>query len=277
MKTISDALAAHLAQPVTTLATCWKVTRGDGSTFGFCDFSADILFDEQLYKAASGIAASNIKTSDKLDVDNLEVDSILSADTLTDADLLAGLWDGARVEIFLVNWADLSMGALSLRSGFIGEVKTGRTKFTAELRGLSQKLQQSIGRVYGIDCDADLGDARCQISLSGFTVSASVSTVTDGAHFTAAALTQADGYFDAGLITFTSGANAGRKMEVKTFTTGVVNLQQPMPFALAVDDTFSIHAGCDKSLATCRDRFNNVINFRGFPYIPGSDRMVSGK
>ena len=66
-------------------------------------------------------------------------------------------------------------------------------------------------------------------------------------------------------------------MEVKDFSAGgVFVLQQAMPNAIAIGDAYSVHAGCDKLLATCRDKFSNVINFRGFPHVPGLDRMVSG-
>lgn len=277
-KSLSVALKAHYAQPVTTIARCWKVTRTDDQVFGFTDFSLDLTVDGVLYEKATGITASNIKTSNKLDVDNLEVDSVLSADTITDTDLLAGLWDYAYVEIFEVNWADLTMGINPQRSGRIGEVRTGRTRFTAELRGLTQGLAQTIGSVYGVNCDADLGDARCKVDLSGFTATPTVTAVTDNANFTASALTHGTTYFDFGKVTFSTGLNAGLSMEVKTFLSGgSIELQLPMPYDVAIGDAFEIVAGCDKLPATCRDKFNNIINNRGYGmFVPGTDSMVSG-
>ena len=82
------------------------------------------------------------------------------------------------------------------------------------------------------------------------------------------------GYFDRGLITFTSGPNNGLSMEVKSYTVGQLVLVLPMPYTIAVGNTYSLIAGCDKTFPTCRDRFTNVVNFRGEPYLPGLDSIV---
>ena len=88
---------------------------------------------------------------------------------------------------------------------------------------------------------------------------------------------EASGYFDQGLITWTGGANSGYQMEVKTSTgSGVMTLYAAMPNPTVIGDTYSLIAGCDKTLTTCKAKFNNVANFRGFPHIPGTDRLLSG-
>jgi hypothetical protein len=81
--------------------------------------------------------------------------------------------------------------------------------------------------------------------------------------------TSSSGYFDYGLITFTSGLNNGLSMEVKSYVPGSMNLQLGMPFTVTVGDTYSMTAGCNNAYTTCHDRFSNVVNFRGFPNIPG--------
>ena len=276
--TISAALKAHMALDNTTLTTCWKINRTDGRLFAFTEFNVPLVVDGITYMASAGFRHSAISTTAALDVDNLEVDSVLTSDTITDSDLLAGLWDSAAVEIFQVNWADLSMGKLSLRSGTIGEVRTGRNNFNAELRGLTQPLQQTIERLYSIDCDADLGDARCAKNLAEFTASGEITSVTDQAHFTAGGLAQPGEYFNYGKVRFTGGTNSGLSMEIKSHTNGgVLSLQMAMPDELSIGDIFEISAGCNKSLANCGSRFSNVVNFRGFPHIPGLDKLASGK
>ena len=82
------------------------------------------------------------------------------------------------------------------------------------------------------------------------------------------------GYFDHGVITFTSGLNNGLAMEIKAYTVGQITLQLPMPYLVVAGDTYSIHAGCDKAIETCRDRFDNVVNFRGEPWLRGVDQLV---
>lgn len=276
MKTASANLLAHLAGETLTVATLWKVTRADAQVFGFTDASRDITYDGTTYLASTGHKPSAIRTTADLAVDNLEVASVLDAATITEADIEAGLWDYAEVRIMVVNYSALADGHMLLRRGWLGQIKTGRSSFVAELRGMSQALQQSVGRVYAAACDADLGDARCGITLASYTVTGSVTTATSARVFTDTALAEADGYFDGGLVTWLTGDNAGYAMEVKTHASDVITLQQPMPSATQVGDTYTMSAGCDKTLATCKDKFSNVVNFRGFPHVPGMDRLVSG-
>lgn len=82
------------------------------------------------------------------------------------------------------------------------------------------------------------------------------------------------GYFAYGHVIFTSGQNAGFEMDVKTFAPGHVTLAMSMPYPLAVGDTYSITAGCDRLFGTCKNRWNNVVNFRGEPYLPGQDVIL---
>lgn len=280
MKSVSAGLLAHLAGQVTTLATCWKVTRQDGRVFAFTDHVADLSISGITYSASSGYTASAIQTASALNVDNLEVQGALSSSSITEEDLLAGLWDFADIEIFQVNYADLTQGTLKLRRGQLGEVRTGRNAFAAELRGMMQRLQQAIGRIVAPACNADLGDSRCGINLGTFTggtVTGTVTSVGSQRVPNDSALAQATGWFAGGLLTWTGGLNSGLSMEVKAYTSGgIIELVQPMPFTIQIGDTYSMTAGCGKSLATCRDKFNNVVNFRGFPHLPGIEGIASG-
>src|SRR5574342_828669 len=225
MKTISAALKSHLEGEVLTVCTLWKITRADATVFGFTDCSHDLTYLGVVYLAATGHIPSSIKTSSNLSVDNLEVQAVLDSATITEADILAGLWDFATVEIMRGNYMDLTMGHEPLRSGTLGNIKTGRFNFIAELRGKMQPLQQTLGRVYSPGCDADLGDARCGVTLASFTVTGTVTTATSARVFTGTARTETDGYFDGGLITWTSGNNDTYSMEVKSSTAaGVITL-----------------------------------------------------
>ena len=278
MKTASVALKAHLAGETLTLSHLWKVTRTDAAVYGFTDNSRDVTYDGVTYLAATGHTPSAIRTTADLSVDNLEVQSLLDSNSITEADIEAGLWDFAEVEIMVVNYLDLSMGHMMLRKGWLGNIKTGRVHFTAELRGMAQKLQQTVGRVYAAACDADLGDTRCGVTIGSYTVTGSVTTATSARVFTDTTRAEADGYFNGGLLTWTGGDNDTYQMEVKTSTAaGVITLQQAMPSATVIGDTYSLSAGCDKLRATCKTKFSNIVNFRGFPDVPGQDRLMSGK
>jgi uncharacterized phage protein (TIGR02218 family) len=280
---VSAALQTHLAGEVTTLATCWKITLRDTTVMGFTDYDSDIVFGGVTYGAATGYKASAIQTSSQADVDNLELLGVIDQSQIVATDVQAGRWDFAQVEIFWVNYMDLTQGRLLLRKGTLGEIKRGKTMFRAELRGLSQALTQSHGRLIMPSCDADLGDARCGINLATFpngTRTGALTSVTSRRIFADSAIGMADGWFDGGLIRMTSGANNTQAREVKTylFTGGAITLQESFPYNLAVGDSYSMTAGCLKRFAEdCVAKFNNAVNFRGFPHMPGTDRMITGQ
>jgi uncharacterized phage protein (TIGR02218 family) len=273
MKTLSSDLAAHLASGTTTLCWCWKIVRRDGAVQGFTDHDLPVALDALACEAVSGFTASEVQSTLGLAIDNLSVTGALSSATLNEADLAAGLYDGADIEIWRVNWTAPAQRVL-MRKGTIGEVKRGNTAFTAEVRGLAHALNQPVGRVYGYSCDADLGDARCTktIATSDFTATGTIATALDNRRFTATGLdAYAGGWFAGGKLTFTSGANAGRAMEVKRHGTNALELWQAMSETVAPGDAFTLSAGCDKQFSTCKAKFANGINHRGFPYMPGND------
>ncbi len=274
MKTISPELALHLEGEVTTLATCWKLTRRDETVMGFTEHDKALIIEGVTYEAASGFTRSAINTQADLSADNLDLEGMLSSTSITEPDIMAGLYDFAEIEIFMVNYADLSQGKLKLRRGWLGEVSLNRQKFVAEVRGLMQALSQQIGALYSPACRANLGDARCKVNMAGFTVTGTVTAVTDNQNFKDSAREEEAGYFNFGNITFTSGNNAGLSMEVKTYSPGIIELVFAMPYSVQVGDAYTMQAGCDKTLGTCKGRFNNVLNFRGEPHVPGTDAML---
>jgi uncharacterized phage protein (TIGR02218 family) len=281
MKPLPAPLQAHLATGTTTLAWCWRITRNDGTRLGFTDHDRDLAFDGTVFEAATGFTASEIKDALGLSVDNLEVSSALRSDRLNEDDLAAGFFDDGAIEIWRVNWADTEQRVL-MRSGSLGEVRRSGAAFAAEVRGLAHYLQQPKGRLYQSGCDADLGDARCGVNLAdpAFRGTGTVLAAASARLLTASGLSAyAAGWFTRGLATFTSGANAGRAQEVKRHTlTGTevaIELWQPMALAIAPGDAFTVTAGCDKRLVTCRAKFANAVNFRGFPHMPGPDYVLA--
>jgi len=277
MLTLSPAYTTHLAGEVTELATCWLITRRDAVVRGFTDYPSDLTVNGVLYQAALGYSATDVTTSGDLAVDNLNLQGFIDSPSITEPDLMAGLWDYAAVEIFEVIASNLSAGVRRLRRGRLGEVKLGRTVFEAELRGLSQAFTQQLCELTSPTCRARLGDVRCQVNLTPLTVTGTVTGVTGPRVWTDSSRAEAAGYFTYGVVTWTSGANAGYAMEVKTHAAGgVMTLQLPMPFAVAVGDTYSMTPGCDKLLSTCIGKFGNVLNFRGEPHLPGQDKVLRG-
>lgn len=281
MKTLPPGLAAHLKSGATTLCWCWRLECRDGSVLGFTDHDRDVAFGGTTYEAVAGFTATEIKDQVGLSVDNLEVESALSSGRLTEADLGSGRYDAAEVQIFRVNWQSPDQRLL-MRSGSLGEVRRSGQTFAAEVRGLAHHLQQPKGRLFQYGCDADLGDARCGVDLTSAThrataaVTAVVSARRYGVHGIAAF---ADGWFTRGLCTVTSGSSAGFRSEIKAHGARSslieIELWQEPPSPLAIGDGVALTAGCDKQLATCRDKFANALRFRGFPHMPGNDFVAS--
>ena len=281
MKTLPDGMQAHLDSGATTLCWCWKLTRRDGAIYGFTDHDCDLSFDGVTYSADSGFTATELQSSLGLSVDNVDVEGALSADFITEEDIAAGLYDGARVEVWRVNWMNLAQRLL-MQAGNLGEITRGDTYFSAEVRGLAAELQQKQGRVYQAGCDASLGDERCGLDLTGGAYSVDV-VVTGQTGGQVLQIAGAEGYeanwFDRGTLTFISGANAGKSYALQSHlvTSGIVTVGVWSPFLklVAVGDRLTLVAGCDKHFATCVKKFDNGANFRGCPHMPGNDFMTT--
>jgi uncharacterized phage protein (TIGR02218 family) len=281
MKSLSTEFSAHLQSGATTLCWCWRLTRRDGSRLGFTDHDRDLAFDDTIFEAASGFTASEIREQVGLSVDNLEVTGALISDRLSEIALSAGDFDDAAVEIFRVNWQVPAQRVL-VRKGSLGEVRRTGSTFTAEVRGLAHYLQQPRGRLFQYTCDADLGDSRCGVDLEDPAYRATgaiLSIINARRYFVDDLGDYASSWFTRGVISFTSGANSGRAMEVKNhIVRGAdveIELWQPLGDSLAVGDEFIVTAGCDKRFDTCTARFGNGINYRGFPHMPGNDFVTA--
>lgn len=277
MKNIGSTLQTHLEGSTLTLADLFKVTRQDGQVFGFTSLDRAIFYDYVTYEANSAFSASAAAANTSMAVTTMEITGYLSSGLITQEDCEAGLWDGAAIEMWRVNYENLAAGHEIVAKGELGEVKLIDGQLVVELRGFLHKLQNDLGRSFLPVCDAQLGDARCAVSLSAYTFDGTVSAVVDRSNFTAADIAASDdtNLFRFGVVTWNTGDNAGRRMEVKEYDAGVFEFQLPMPSEIQVGDTFTAVAGCDKTLPTCRDTFSNIDNFRGFPTIPGINKIVA--
>jgi uncharacterized phage protein (TIGR02218 family) len=273
----SEPLADHLDRAVTTVCHCWRLTRRDGQITGYTDHDRMLTVDGSNFEPESGFSASEARDSLGLSVDTVDVEGALSSDRITDEDIAAGLYDGARVETFLVNWRAPEQFAL-IRMATIGKIVRRDDGFVAELESLARALDQQNGRYVTRLCDAELGDARCTVLLNqpGFAGTGAVVSVGPPDTIAVSGVDGfAAGWFARGVLTWTTGTREGRSERIVDHRVdgGVVSivLQSSVGPAIAAGDAFSIVAGCDKSFATCRTKFDNALNFRGFPHLPGND------
>lgn len=278
---LSASFAAHLATGVTTVARCWTVNRTDGEVMGFTDHDEDIVFQGITFRADTGLTATALQQTTGLALDNSEGIGALSDLSVTEADLAAGRYDGAEVEAWLVNWADPADRHLQFR-GQIGSVTRVAGAFRAELVGLSEMLNTAQGRVYQTPCTAVLGDGDCGVDLAdpAFSAVGTVDTVEDRKLLTVSGLSAyAEQWFRRGRLTVTSGAAAGLvgvvKADAKSGGLHTVELWESLGAEIAPGDTVRLDAGCNKRRSTCRDKFSNILNFRGFPDIPGDNKLLS--
>jgi uncharacterized phage protein (TIGR02218 family) len=278
-KTITNNLKTHIQRNVTSVCTCWKVTRTDGLVFAYTDHDEDVSFDALTYKAATGYNRTAVASAEGFAVDNVDIIGMLVDDEISEEDLRNGLFDYADVEVFLLNWEDPTMGRMVLRRGNFGEaIITTIALFKAELRGLAQHLNYTIGEVWQPGCRTDLGSTKCQVNLAAITQYGTVASVVDRRGFyCTAGLTGGDDNFNGGVLTWTSGANNGKKMEVVSWfqSTNLMILFLPVNYPIVAGDTFSVYPGCDKTRGAngCL-KFNNVINYQGEPDLPGVDEAM---
>ena len=280
MRDFSDPLAAHLKQASTTICTCWIVRRMDGAALGFTDHDRPLEVTGIRCEAATGFQPTEAVSELGLSTDNQEVEGALSSASITERDLQAGLYDNARIEIWMVNWSDPTQQHL-MRVAVLGEVTREDHLFKAQLRGLTSLLDQNTGRTFSRSCDAMLGDARCGVNLdaAAFKTEGTVLDVVDRLTIRSSGLADFEpNWFAHGQLTWQSGENVNLSVEISASQTDrrdQLKLWKAMPFAPAIGDQFSVTAGCDKSFSTCADKFANQLMFRGFPHIPGSDFTMS--
>ena len=337
-KTVPGGLSALVSSETSTLAVCWKLIATNGTTLYSTAHTENIVIGTETYKSVYGFSPATVPTIGGLAVDTVDLETLFDTSGIKESDLLAGTWDFARMEFFIVDWSTPANGIIKLRRGTVGQLSTKRVSFTTEIRGMMEAYTRELLEVYVHLCRANLGDTRCGVRLSpsvwaattaytkrttydattgslvkpisyngawfycstagtsggsepswnttvgattndgtvvwtaiaAMTVSGTVATVTSRRIFTDTSLTQADNFFRGGLLTWVTGANAGRTMEVKQWTlaTKQMELALPMASAIGVGDTYSVHRGCDKGIETCKTTFDNSYNFRGEPYIP---------
>ncbi len=256
--------------------------RRDGLVLGFTDHDADLVFEGVTFRAGSGMDASALQSATGLAVDNAQASGALTDAAISETDIRAGRYDDADIHQWIVDWSDVSLRVLMFRGSF-GEIRRSDGAFEVEVRGLAEKLNVPVGRAILRTCDRRLGDARCGVDLSNPAFAAETVAVEGSAGGSVVA-TGLDafsaGWFRDGTLTWLSGANAGRRVSIKEDVlredgARLVRLREQAPVRIAAGDRFRIVAGCDKSADSCRAKFDNIMNFRGFPHLPGEDWVTA--
>lgn len=266
----------------TTLARAWSIRRADGLTLGFTDHDRRLTFGGITFRPDQGLSARALVQATGLSVDNSEAVGALNDDAITERDLMAGRWDDASLRLWEVDWSDVSVRRLVFR-GSLGEVSRANGAFRAELRGLSEALNAPQGRVYHPRCSARLGDGACKVDLGTETLSVQreVQVMEEGRVFTFAAFPAFDAaWFEHGRLEVLTGPAQGLSGTVKNDTARpdgrrIIELWSALGILPMQGDQIRLTAGCDKAAGTCRLKFANFLNFRGFPHLPPEDWLMA--
>ena len=281
MRDINVNFATHLATGATTICRLWLIKREDGLELGFTDHDRSLEIDGITYVASSGMDAQAVQTTGGLAVNNSAAIGALTSSGISEADISIGKYDNAEVFHWLVNWQDPDQRLLQFR-GFLGDIKRQDGVFEVELRGLTEKLNQPNGRNYARYCGHKLGDTKCGVDVNdpAFLGNASISAVSGRDLITVTGLGSFDdGWFSAGSLTWETGANEGLKSVINLdhMCNGLrlLSLWEETRYPISVGDSLSVNAGCNRSGSTCSSKFGNLLNFGGFPYLPGEDWSVA--
>lgn len=281
MRLLDAAFAAHVASGETTLCSCWRLIRSDGVVLGFTDHDATLVFDGTTFVPATGGDGGELAAKLGGATDTSELLAVLSSAAITEDDIRLGRYDKTEVETFRVNWRDPSVRHL-LRRDTIGEITLEDQVFRAELRSAQAGLNRKKGRFYQALCGTSLGLAPCGIDLGdpAFKTTGSVLSVEGASRLRVSGVSSfAADWFAFGTLIWTSGQKSGLiervAAEGRDSAGDWLDLDADISDWIAPGDGFTLTAGCDRLFSTCRDRFGNSVNFRGFPHIPGNDFVLT--
>ncbi|MBN8828630.1 MAG: DUF2163 domain-containing protein [Sphingobacteriia bacterium] len=258
---------------ITTLCNCIEIKRKDGLILYFTDHEKDLVINEIIYNSCQSFEASAFANELGLTPNNLNIQGILSHENIRNDEILAGKYDFAEVTIFQIDYTNPSIGKIIINHGFIGEINCNNNHFSAELKSLSQKTDQVLGEIYSPMCRAKFGSNECGINTNDFSNTSKVIAVDNPYLIFSTNLKKPIGFFDYGLIEFISGDNKNIKIEIRSYFNDQIILATPLPYKILIEDEFKITIGCDKTFTTCCNTFNNAINFRGEPHVPGIDQV----
>lgn len=285
MITPTPAMTALLQSKAHRFASLWAITRKDATVQRYTSHSQALTFEGNSYAPMSISEHSARRAEQGIKERNLDFVGYLSTNDIESADLKAGQYNGAEVTEYLVDWKYPWQGSFLTNTYFITEITWTGEQWEAQLDGLTTKLRQAKGIVVSRRCRFVLGDSNCGVTVATHTVTGTVTAVdTQRKQIQSDLTSQADGYFNDGLITWTSGDNNGEVVEVATFvqTNGVIVFALPLEYDVAVSDTFDIYPGCGKITDHCKGTSGtagkpwatNIENFGGFPTVPGTTKTL---
>lgn len=286
-KTVTPALRTLLqGTRMFRMADCYTISTIGGEVLRYSSADVDVTLGAETFSCRGPlINRGAIRSVVGLEVDTLSM-TISTADpahTLNGLPFIAGALDGALdgatvllQRAFFSDWTQPAEGSLVMFSGRVSKISGSRHSVQVSVKSDLELLDVKLPRnIFTPNCSLNVYSAGCGANRAAVTQVGTVSSVASQRRAFGSALVQAAGYFDLGTLTFTTGENAGVSRTVKAYTAGggfEFALAFPADFELG--DAFSVVPGCDKTMATCQGRFNNLPRFRGFPFVPAPETIT---
>ena len=258
-------------------ADCFTFITTTSTQYAWTNVDYDVQFNGFTFLSNGPLVSGlKYKGSIGLEVDKQQITvAARPTDIINGSPFLIALRDGAfdgapvyRDRVFLTCPMGSVVGGVRLFQGRVSTVdNVGRTQATLTVASDLVVLDYDMPKnLFSPTCLHVLYDAGCGIIRGTFSVDG---TVGPGSNSNTINFSGARAGDVQGSLVFTSGANANVRSTVKSVAVGsAYNLMYPLPFAPAPGDTFNVAFGCDHTQATCQGKFNNLPNFRGFPYVP---------
>jgi uncharacterized phage protein (TIGR02218 family) len=282
MKNISGGLLTYLqSNQLFTLADLYTITLISGTVLRYTDFDTDLVNTYTYSSRGPVFKRSQTRITIGLEVDTLDLEIYPKPTDLVNglpmlAAAAAGAFDGANVSLdrAYVSAAPALVGVINLFSGDFADLEIARAGMKARINSdIAQFNVQMPRNVFQANCMRTLYDAGCGVARATYGVS---STDMGGSTVTNIVCNsgQSSGYFNNGYVLWNTGALAGLRRTIKSYSPGAFSIFLPLPSAPYYGDTMTLYPGCDKSLSMCVSRFNNRANFRGFPFIPVPETAI---
>ncbi|MCZ4271151.1 DUF2163 domain-containing protein [Maritalea porphyrae] len=275
MKKLDAAFEAHIKSGATTLCNCWLMTKRNDQVLGFTDHDQVLEFDGHEFHPTAGFSPSATVQKGESAIDTSDVMGWLDDDRISPLHIRDGQFAGATVDTFKVNWRDISIRH-HFRRDFIGEVSEKDGVFRAELRSQHIALNQVRGKLYQRTCNASFGDVDCGVDALSLDHSSTctIEQIIGVNEIVVSGLQgRANGFADGGHIKWLTGERKNRALQILRHIAGNPNhclfVDETDNELAQVGDTVRVTVGCDKHFSTCKAKFSNHLNFRGFPHIPG--------
>ena len=251
---------------------CLRIVPLWGDPVYLTDHVRDVVLGANTYKTDSGYEFSGLALEDNMSPGVLDLTGVANIAGIDMDEIVAGVFDGARVYAFATTWNAPVVDEEPLGVAILGKTKLDDDRYTIEMMMLIDALNQSVGKTYTANCQKEFGGtgfAGCQVALGPITVTGTLTDVTSNSVFRDSTRTEAADYFGEGTVEFTTGANAGLKpIKIKEYAAdGTITVHEAFHYPVAIGDAYTLVPGCRHRLEDCRDKWNNIINGGMFSFI----------